>query len=198
MTTLESLPLIRAAAAENQELAIAPIVLAFASDPMARWTYPDAHKYRTFFPHFVRAFGGRAFPHGTAHYVEGFHGASLWLPPGVEPDESALIPLLQETVDASRVDDLFEMFEQMGSSHPAKPHWYLPLIGVDPRFQRRGLGSAMLAPMLAAFDRERATAYLEASSAESIPLYERHGFTITNEIQSGSSPTMYAMAREPR
>lgn len=198
MITLESQPSILAAAPENQEFAIAPVVLAFVNDPVARWTYPDAHQYRTFFPRFVRAFGGRAFPHGTAHYVEGFHGAALWLPPGVEPDEAALIPLIQETVAPARCEDLFAMFEQMGSSHPAKPHWYLPLIGVDPRFQRRGFGSALLAPMLAAFDRERATAYLEASSAESVPLYERHGFAITNEIQAGSSPVMYAMVREPR
>jgi ribosomal protein S18 acetylase RimI-like enzyme len=198
MTTLESLPSILPATPESQELAIAPIVLAFASDPVARWVYPNAHQYRTFFPRFVRAFGGRAFPHHTAHYVQGFHGASLWLPPGVEPDESALMPLLEETVNPPRRDDLFAMLEQMGASHPAKPHWYLPLIGVDPGFQRRGFGSALLAPMLAAFDREQVAAYLEASSAASIPLYERHGFTITNEIQAGSSPTMYAMVREPR
>ena len=198
MITLQSKPAVLAAAPENQEFEVAPIVLAFIGDPMARWTYPEAHQYRTFFPRFVRAFGGRAFPHGTAHYLEGFHGAALWLPPGVEPDEAALIALIQETVPASRRDDLFAMLEQMGASHPTKPHWYLPLIGVDPRYQRRGFGSALLAPMLAALDREQATAYLEASSAESVPLYERHGFTVTNKIQAGSSPTMYAMVREPR
>ena len=86
MITLESQPAILAAAPENQEFAIAPIVLGFIGDPVARWAYPDAHQYRTFFPRLVRAFGGRAFMHGTAHYLEGFRGTSLWLPPGVEPE----------------------------------------------------------------------------------------------------------------
>ena len=37
------------------------ITLAFASDPVARWTYPDPDQYLEHFPAFVRAFAGRSF-----------------------------------------------------------------------------------------------------------------------------------------
>lgn len=198
MIPLASPPAVLAAAPENQELAVAPLVLAFASDPTARWMYPHAHQFRTFFPRFVRVFAGQAFALGTAHYIEGFHATSLWLPPGVIPDGAAMAPLVQETVAPDRRGDLFAMLAQMVTCHPAKSHWYLPLFGVDARYQRRGYGSALLTPMLASFDREQATAYLDCTSPDNLPFFERHGFSVCGEIQSGTSPTLFGMLREPR
>jgi ribosomal protein S18 acetylase RimI-like enzyme len=198
MVSLAPPPRILAAAPENQEFAIAPLLLAFASDPAVRWMYPDAHQYRAAFPRLVRVFGGQAFALGTAYYVEGFHGTSLWLPPGIMPDEITLLSLLRDTVAPKRLEELLALFEQMAAWHPAKPHWYLPLVGVDPRQQRQGFGSALLAPMLAYLDCGEATAYLESTNPENIPFYERHGFSICGRIQAGSSPTLFAMVREPQ
>ena len=36
------------------------------------------------------------------------------------------------------------MVEQMANYHPREPHWYLPLMGVDPTCQGKGLGSALM------------------------------------------------------
>jgi hypothetical protein len=47
--------------------------------------WPDAQQHRTHFAHFVQAFGGKAFTHGSAYYVDGYAGAALWLPPSVHP-----------------------------------------------------------------------------------------------------------------
>lgn len=198
MFTYETEPSVLAILPAHEELALAPLVLAFAADPAVRWAYPEAHQYRIFFPRFVRAFAGKAFALGTAHYVGDNHGTALWLPPGVMPDDDVLVPLLEETVEADRLDDLLALFEQMGACHPRVPHWYLPLIGVDPCRQGEGLGSVLLGSMLAAFDHTGAVAYLEATNCRNLSLYERHGFEVTGEIQAGSSPTLYAMTRQPR
>lgn len=197
MITLEAKPAVQSVSIAQAQLAIAPLVLAFATDPAVRWMYPDAHQYRTFFPQFVRAFAGKAFPLGTAQAVEHFHGAALWLPPGVLPEDEIVGPLLQETVSADRQEELFALLGQMGAHHPAEPHWYLPLIGVDPRHQRRGLGSVLLEAMLSVCDRQGFAAHLEATSPENIPLYLRHGFEVRAEIQAGSSPSLFAMTRQP-
>jgi len=182
----------------EEESALAPLVLAFAKDPAARWMYPNAHQFRIFFPCFVRALAGKAFALGTARRVEDFRGTALWLAPGIASDDHALVPLVEETVLSTRRADVFAMFEKMGGHRPTYPHWYLPFIGIDPRHQGRGLGSVLLRHTLAVCDREGTDAYLEASNLRNVPFYERHGFQLRGEIQVGDSPTLFAMVRAPR
>jgi ribosomal protein S18 acetylase RimI-like enzyme len=150
------------------------------------------------FPDVVRAFGGRAFPRGTAHHVDDFAGAALWLPPGIGLDEEAMAAIMQRSVPAERQAEISAVFEQMGSYHPSEPHWYLPLIGVDPARQGKGLGSVLLQHALARCDREHALAYLESSNPTNIPLYQRHGFEVLGTIQMGSSPPIVPMLRAAR
>ncbi|MFQ5758001.1 MAG: hypothetical protein ACE5H7_18160, partial [Acidiferrobacterales bacterium] len=57
--------------------------LAFSADPAARWLWPNPQQYLTHFPSFVKAFGGQAFSHKSAYYVDGYAGAALWLSPEV-------------------------------------------------------------------------------------------------------------------
>ena len=175
------------------EKAIAVIVLAFASDPMARWSIPDPAAYLAFFPAVVRAFGGNAFAHKAAYHAGEFAGAALWLPPGVRPDEEALFGLMQEAGAPERQLDSAAVFKQMASYHPKERHWYLPLIGVDPIHRGKGLGSALLASALRNVDRGHFPAYLESSNPINVPLYERHGFRRMGMIQAGSSPPIVPM-----
>jgi GNAT superfamily N-acetyltransferase len=160
--------------------------------------YPDHDRFRRHFPGFAEAFGGRAFASDTAHVSDDFAGAALWLAPGIEPDEDALIGHMERTAVATERDALFAIFEEMGGYHPGEPHWYLPLIGVEPSQQGKGVGSALMRHALAAADPERRPAYLESSNPRNVPLYERHGFTVLGTIQRGSSPPIVPMLRHPR
>jgi len=175
------------------EQAIAVIVLAFSADPAARWTYPDPHQYLARFPAIVRAFGGKAFTHGTSCHLSGFAGAALWLPPGIQPDEEALAAVFRASVAAERQAAVFGVFEQMVRYHPHEPHWYLPLIGVDPIHQRKGHGAALLQYALRQCDRDHTPAYLESTNPANVPLYERHGFRVLATVQVGSSPPIIPM-----
>src|SRR5512134_3038675 len=80
--------------ASDEQHVIDVIVLAFSADPAARRMFPDPTQYLRHFPKFVKAFGGRAFRHGTAYHIDGFLGAALWLPPDVHPDEEPLAGLI--------------------------------------------------------------------------------------------------------
>jgi GNAT superfamily N-acetyltransferase len=188
-------PNIITAKASEQDHVIATIALAFSSDPAGRYLYPDPHQFFSHFLEFVRIFGGKAFEHDTAYYVDGFTGAALWYPPDVHPDEDALISLLLRTVPENMQEEMFAVFQKQASYHPAEPHWYLPLIGVDPAHQGKGYGSALLKHVLANCDRSGQVAYLESTSPESVRLYERHGFKVLAKIQIGSSPSIFPMAR---
>jgi ribosomal protein S18 acetylase RimI-like enzyme len=194
MTTIP----IKTATASDQDQTNATIVLAFTADPMARWSYSNPQEFLRHFPELVRAFGGKAFEHGTAYYVDGFTGAALWLPPDVHPPDDELIAMVKQTVSERNQEDMFSIFEQMGSYHPTEPHWYLPLIGVDPAQQGKGYGSALMEYALIRCDREHELAYLESSNPRNIPLYQRHGFELLGTIQVGSSPPVFPMLRRPR
>jgi GNAT superfamily N-acetyltransferase len=189
---------VTAASAEAADRAVAALVLAFATDPATRWTWPDPRVYLAHFPSFVRAFGGKAFAHGTADLLANGTGAALWLPPDVHPDDEALDAVLQPSVAPAVLAQAGKLFERMAAYHPAEPHWYLPLVGVDPAHQGKGVGSALLRHALARCDREGKAAYLESTNRTNIPLYERHGFVVRGEIQVGSSPTLFPMFRAAR
>jgi GNAT superfamily N-acetyltransferase len=188
---------------EDQTAAIDAIVRAFAADPVARWTWPDAQQFLAAMPRLVRAFGGRSFDHGGALGVGeppaiACAGAALWLSPGIEPDEEALVEVMESTVAAAHRDEVFATFEGMAKYHPEEPHWYLPMIGVDPAHQGKGYGDALMRTALARCDRDRVPAYLESTNPRNISLYRRHGFEPIGAIQAGSSPTLVPMSRKPR
>jgi GNAT superfamily N-acetyltransferase len=178
--------------------AIATVVLAFAADPVARWSWPASRVYLEHMPSLVRAFGGRAFAQGGADCTSEYAGAALWLPPGVRPDEAKLTEIVDRTVSASIRDDAHALFEQMARYHPDGPHWYLPLIGVDPAHQGRGHGDALMTYALRRCDRDHVPAYLESTNPRNISLYRRHGFETLGTIQVRSSPPLVPMLRPPR
>jgi GNAT superfamily N-acetyltransferase len=189
---------VRRAAGDDEGAVIDVITLAFSTDPMARWAFPDPTKYLALMPALARAFGGNAFEQGSAHLVAGGYGAAMWLPPGVEPDVDTLMQMSREHVPDDRQDDMMQVFEQMDAYHPKDPCWYLPMIGVDPAAQGRGYGSALLQFALEQIDRAGAPAYLESSNPRNVPLYERHGFTAIGTIQAGTSPALVPMLRPGR
>ena len=189
---------VREVEARDRERAIAVQVMAFGSDPIMRWLYPDPQAYLEHFPSFVEAFGGGAFEHGTAYESGDFGGISMWLPVGVHVDPEPVGALFSATLEPSFQDQVFEVLGKMDEAHIEEPHWYLAMIGVDPAQQGRGIGSAILAHSLAPCDEQGLPAYLESSNPANVPLYKRHGFEALSEIQVGSSPIVTPMLRTPR
>lgn len=190
-------PAIRSAGPADEAGVVNVITLAFCADPITRWVLPQPASYLTAMPATVRAFGGNGFPHGTVHCLDGCQGAAMWLPPGVEPDYEGVVALIEAHAEPSILSEAMALFEQMGGSHPDEPHWYLPLIGVDPACQARGFGSALMDHALRRCDEEGQAAYLESSNPRNIALYERHGFQTLATLQVGSSPPVVPMLRRP-
>jgi ribosomal protein S18 acetylase RimI-like enzyme len=193
-----TIPTIKSATTAEEAAVIAVITLAFSTDPVARWAYPDPQQYLTAMPLLVKAFGGKAVAHGSAYYIEGYAGAALWLPPEVHPNDAELSAVIERTVAEGEKRDLRAVFEQMGASHPKEPHWYLPLIGVEAIQQGHGYGSALMEHALLPCDRNHTLAYLESTNPRNISLYQRHGFEILSTIQVGTSPPLFPMVRKPR
>lgn len=190
--------IIKTASAADEAGAISVLTLAFSVDPMARWSLPDPVKYLEVFPLIAKAFCGDAFGKGTAYLANGFTGATVWLAPGTRSDEALLKRLFDESTGDDIKSDMQTIFGEMEQFHPTEPHWYLPMIGVDPVSQGGGIGDALMTEALRAVDRDGSVAYLESSNPRNISLYQRHGFEVIGEIQSGSSPVLRPMLRKAR
>jgi len=186
------------AAPADEARVLSILATAFSSDPVSRWALPESHQYLTYFPQIVQRMGGAAFKHGSAYCTDDFLGASLWLPPGVHPDQEGVGEVAERAVAPAEQEKVFGFREQRAEYHPTEPHWYLPFIGVDPVMQGAGYGSALLKYALVFADRDKLPAYLEATSPASRRLYERHGFEAIGEVQAGDSPTLWPMLRKPR
>jgi GNAT superfamily N-acetyltransferase len=87
--------------------------------------------------------------------------------------------------------------KRMAARHPARPHYYLQLLGVDPAHQGGGLGGALLGAMLGRCDEARVPAYLETSSGKNVAFYGRHGFNPVAETVLTDGPRLWSLVREP-
>jgi hypothetical protein len=192
-------PIIKTAAtASDEPSAIDVLVRAFAADPISHWILPDSQQYHMYFPSFVRAFGGKAFTHRSAYYVDGYAAAALWLPPNVLPDEDMLSSISQRSVSEQIQKDVISVFDQMGRYHPSEPALAFAAHGCRPISTGKGFGSALMQHGLIQCDRDNKLAYLESSSPRSVPIYKRHSFELLGTIQTGTSPPIFPMRRRPR
>ena len=183
-------------AAASTDRVLGTLTRAFRADPPCRWLFPDEAGFERHFPALALALGGAAFRDGTLTHANG--AAALWLAPDAAPDEAAIGALVDAALPPQRHADAFAVFAAMEARHPAGPHWYLPVVGVEPARQGRGLGTALMRPVLERCDRTGVAAYLEATTERSRDLYARLGFEVTATIREGGCPPLWCMVRDPR
>ncbi len=175
---------------------------AFHTDPVGQWLEPDQNvRFETLLRLFQSEIEYVTLPHGASLTDPSGVGAALWLPPGhwkVPPLTLArLLPRFM-SIFGRRLSLVLRGLFEVEKHHPsAEPHYYLPFIGVDPEHQGRGIGSALLIPVLDRCDRDGVGAYLEATCADNRRLYERHGFAVVGEIELPQGPTVWPMWRAP-
>jgi ribosomal protein S18 acetylase RimI-like enzyme len=186
------------AGASEVDRTIAKLVLAFGTDPVARWMYDDPHDYLLHIPRLFRALGKSSFEAGAAQRTSDGYGVALWLPPGVRGDDGPLEAVLARSIAGGKLVDVGSVFEMTEQYRPTEPHWYLSLIGVEVLHRNEGCGATLLQHGLRQCDREHRPAYLWSSNPMNTSLYRRHGFEIMDTIQVGSSPSIFPMLRQPR
>src|SRR5262249_47469020 len=105
--------------------AIATLVLAFGSDPVARWMYDDPHQYLSHIPRLFRALGRSSFDAGAAQRTGDGRGVALWLPPGVYGDDAPLEAVIAGSIVGKKQAEVAAVFEPTEHYRPTEAHWYL-------------------------------------------------------------------------
>jgi ribosomal protein S18 acetylase RimI-like enzyme len=190
-------PKIRPAEPAEEARVIALMTLSFAVEPFVRWGFPDPEIYLVAMPKATSAYSAQAITRGTVDLLEDGAGAAIWLPPGVEADEERLEGIYVEYLEEEKLSMLVSVEEQMAQAHPPQPYWYLPMIGIDPAAQHRGLGTALMRHALSRCDADGVPAYLEVSNPRNVPFYERLGFETIQVVRVASCPEVIMMLRHP-
>ena len=175
---------------------------AFADDPVMSWLIRDAGRRPDVLAGNFRLLLEEIWlEHEVTYTTETTAGAAIWDPPGKWSvsitRQIGLLPQALRVWGRSLPRALLTL-ARIERGHPTRSHYYLAVLGVEPESQGRGLGSALMFPILSRCDAERVPAYLEASSPRNRALYERHGFEVTKEFRVGAgAPPIWGMWRDP-
>jgi ribosomal protein S18 acetylase RimI-like enzyme len=164
---------------------------AFFDDPLERYMVPDdAERLKASSARFrnILRYGHLFGEVYTAAESPG--AAAMWLPPGEtemseERMQQAGMFELRAIVGQeafSRFIPVIDVFDGLHASDAPGRHWYLLVVGVDPLKQRRGLGGALVEPMLARADAEGVPCYLETANETNVGFYAHLGFAIIHDI----------------
>lgn len=134
----------------------------------------------------------------------GVIGAACWLPPEGYP----ITPRRQAFILAriarlipwapSRLPNSMRYLAATDKVHPKDLHWYLSILGVDPRRQGEGLGGRLINHVLERLDREGIPAYLETDKERNLAWYARHRFELRQTLHPvRGGPPVWTMWRDP-
>lgn len=178
------------------------LAASFSRDPIFNWmtrVNGRAAALNRFFHWVMRE---RAIPLGETWMTTDGYAAAAWIAPYAEakPDSLAeelrLVSVLMSLTGVSRFSRGVAMAKAIEHAHPPEPYFYLAFVGVAPRFQGAGLGTALLENTLARVDAAGMPAFLENSNPRNVKLYERFGFRVTREITARKdAPPLFAMLR---
>jgi ribosomal protein S18 acetylase RimI-like enzyme len=173
----------------------------FHDDPVMEWMFPDDERRTDFNERFFRARVRGLLAQDEVYTTDDHSGAACWAQPGrweLGPLEGLAFALRVISLTRGRTPLLARGWQMVDAAHPKEPHWYLAILGTEPEAQGRGVGSALLRPVLDDCDRNEVPAYLESSKESNIAFYGRHGFRVTGEMTLPEGPTIWAMWRDPR
>lgn len=191
----------RHATAADLPAVVAALVAGFHDDPLYVWLYPDAAARPARLRETFELICDLAMPHGHLYTNAERSAAAAWTTPDValvdDVGGERFVAMIERHV-GDRVHDVVEGMAHTEAERPAAPHFALHSLAVDAAVQGRGVGAALLAPVLARCDEDAMPAHLTSSAARNVPFYERLGFAVTAEVElPGGGPVMRTMIRQP-
>ena len=188
---------------------LAPVVArAFDDDPLFVWLEPDPTRRKRFLTAFFEALAWRSHLYAEAYVTAGEPlGASLWKGPDLrslsaEQMRRSGLDRVEEHLSETgraRFESAFGRVDPILERAAPGPRWYLGVLAVAPEAQGRGLGGALMRPILERADRDGLPTTLETTKATNVEIYRRYGF----EVEASGNlppdgPRFWVMKRPPR
>ena len=168
---------------------------AFISDPTMRFLYPEANQYFASYSSVLELYIGDSLASGGVYTIDEFRGVAAFIGPAGKVDKEAFVAKILSSTSDALAEELLTVMEASSVHHPEEPHWYLPLIGVDPFYQGSGYGGKLMEHTLGRIDQDHLPVYLESSNPMNISLYRRFGFQVCGSYELGGKPIWTPMIR---
>jgi len=193
---------------EKSQLKPAAEVLsrAFQNYPLLRYYFPDELKRRKMASFFVSVPVYYGLRYGEVYATStDLEGIAVWLPSENFP--MAVWKILRSVpmsvlfsfgrYGGSKMRSLGAYIDETHKRLVPYPHWFLQVVGVEPRYKGQGYASRLLKPILSRTDREGLPCYLETHDENNVALYKHLDFAVIEKSTiPGTNFTNWAMLRK--
>jgi GNAT superfamily N-acetyltransferase len=181
---------------------------AFMEGALGIYVFPDVQRRRRHLPSLFAQVLRDGMRDGEVFVLGPVLAVAVWIPPQLpsSAEDGVINASKAEWLDTRRLwtadeRDRFDRYVEYSKALRARlipePHAYLDVIGVQPSYKGRGLGSLLLAPQLARYSSEGTPCFLITGLARNLPFYERLGFRVMEESDiPGSATHIWAMRRD--
>ncbi len=191
---------------DDRNEVVAVTARAFWNDPLFDYFTRDLlHEYELL-PRLFRAYlKDVAGPEAAVWVAERAgrpRGVAGWISPGGYPRSATqelgrTLRTLRVIARAELRTRAIRLLREVEARHPRDPHWYLSILATDPTAQGRGVGSALLGPVLERCDGESLLAYTETQKRDNVSWYGRFGFVVADTVELADTPPVWCLLREP-
>ncbi len=144
--------------------------------------------------------------HGVAERTEGMEAVAGWLSPGHEIGFAAMVrsrftsarfALKPPFPNLRRMVGMLRQFDTTRKRLMPVDHWYLMMLGVEPRLQRYGYGALLVRHGIERADRDAMPIYLETEFGPNVEFYEKLGFEVIEKITIRAYDLPFAVLLRP-
>ena len=175
---------------------------AFYNDPYYLWIMPNGKKRLLQLQWWMKILLRYTLIYGSIHYTDDNKGVAMWVGPDKPIIDDVKILSLGLIMYPFKIGirnfmRLLDISEQWNKEHKKlnKRHYYLMVIGVEPEYQGKGIGSRLMQVGLKKADDEKLECYLETVTYEDVRFYMKHNFEIIFNKGFGVESQYWLMKR---
>ncbi|HUV22503.1 MAG TPA: GNAT family N-acetyltransferase [Gammaproteobacteria bacterium] len=139
--------------------------------------------------------------YGTLYFPETHrHGVAVWSQPLAPARETqrkrAKLEFLRSQMgnaSATRYQGIADFMSRQSAALVDASAWYLSIVGVLPAWQNRGLGRALIAPVLEQADRAGVPTFLETFTPRNEPFYQHLGYRVAGTFYEPTIGAHYSL-----
>ena len=188
------------ASLENEFAAV--LTRAFYDDPYYGYIMPNPNKSREQIHWWMKLLLKYTLKYGDIYYTDDHKAIAMWLGPEkpVVDDIKILsmgLILYPFKIGLRNFMRLLDIDGQWKKEHKKldKRHYYLMIIGVEPEFQQKGIGSRLMQVGLKKADDEKLECFLETVTPEDVRFYEKHNFKVIYNKAFAENQQFWLMKR---